>query len=54
VQILPLGNSQRFGVPLGFVGPMQHFFATSEKFLRRIPGRIVGVSKIPMEKKLFA
>jgi glycine dehydrogenase len=39
-----LGNSQRFGVPMGYGGPHAAFFATLEKHLRQVPGRIVGVS----------
>ncbi len=38
------GNSQRFGVPLGFGGPHAGFLSTSEEFKRLIPGRMVGVS----------
>ncbi len=39
-----VGNSQRFGVPIGFGGPHAGFFATKEQYKRLIPGRIVGVS----------
>ena len=39
-----VGNSQRFGVPLGFGGPHAAYLATKEQFKRAMPGRIVGVS----------
>ena len=40
-----VGNSQRFGVPLGYGGPHAAFMAMREQYARQMPGRIIGVSR---------
>ena len=39
-----VGNSQRFGVPMGAGGPHAAFLACRDEFKRSMPGRLVGVS----------
>ncbi len=42
---IAVGSAQRFGVPMGFGGPHAAFLATHMDHVRRMPGRIVGVSR---------
>ena len=48
-----VGNSQRFGVPLGFGGPHAGYMGTKDAFKRSMPGRLVGVTVDAQGKQAY-
>jgi glycine dehydrogenase len=48
-----VGNSQRFGVPLGFGGPHAGYLATRDEFKRSMAGRLAGVTVDAQGNKAF-
>ncbi|MEO1483141.1 MAG: aminomethyl-transferring glycine dehydrogenase [Myxococcota bacterium] len=42
---IAVGSAQRFGVPMGFGGPHAAFLSAQQEYARKLPGRVVGVSK---------
>ena len=39
------GSVQRFGIPMGFGGPAPAYLACKDEIKRKMPGRVIGVSK---------
>jgi len=50
---IAVGEGQSLGCPMGFGGPMLGLFTCKQKFIRRLPGRIVGATKDIEGKKAF-
>ncbi len=48
-----VGEGQQLGIPMNFGGPYVGFFATREKYIRKIPGRLVGLAEDIEGKRAF-
>lgn len=48
-----VGDGQSLGVPIGYGGPFFGFFATLQKHVRRMPGRLVGTSVDRQERRAY-
>jgi len=48
-----VGDGQSFGLPLNFGGPYIGFMATKKEYMRRIPGRLVGMTKDTQGRRAF-
>ncbi|XP_012939778.1 glycine dehydrogenase (decarboxylating), mitochondrial [Aplysia californica] len=42
---IAIGTNQRFGIPMGYGGPHAGFFSCKQKFMRQLPGRVVGITR---------
>ncbi len=50
---IAVGDCQTLGVPLSFGGPYIGYMATTTKYMRKMPGRICGVTKDTDGKRAF-
>jgi len=48
-----VGNSQRFGVPLGYGGPHAAFLSCKDEHKRAVPGRMIGESRDVLGGKAY-
>lgn len=48
-----VGDGQSFGLPLNFGGPYIGFMATKKEYIRRLPGRLVGMTKDTKSRRAF-
>lgn len=47
------GEGQPLGIPMGFGGPFLGYFVTTKNLMRKIPGRIAGLTKDRNGKPMF-
>lgn len=50
---IAVGDAQSFGIPLSFGGPYIGYLATTKKLMRKMPGRICGVTTDSEGKRAF-
>ena len=48
-----VGEGQQLGIPMNFGGPYVGFFATRERYVRKMPGRLVGMAEDIEGKRAF-